>query len=95
MRFTPSFFLPLLKYALLKNHNIHLISLSQEMYDFTKDVDYLREKPNRIIPNSVDTKLFKLLDRYKSRDDLGLPQEKIILLFVSDMLKLSARGSIY
>ncbi|MBQ6237769.1 MAG: glycosyltransferase [Bacteroidales bacterium] len=85
-------FIKIKKTTLLKNQHIHLVSLSQEMYDFTKDVDYLKEKPNTIIPNSVDTKRFLSLDKYKSRDDLGLPKEKTIFLFVSEYVETLSKG---
>jgi len=85
-------FLKIKKNALFKNQCIHLVSLSQEMYDFTKDVDYLKEKPNTIISNSVDTNSFKSLDQNKSRNDLDLPQEKIILLFVSEYVETLSKG---
>lgn len=85
-------FIKIKRTALQKNQRIQLVSLSQEMYDFTKDVDYLKGKTNRIIPHSVDTKRFQLLDRYKSRDDLGLPQEMIILLFVSEYVETLSKG---
>lgn len=85
-------FISIKKEALLNADNIHLVSLSQEMYDFTKGIDYIKGKPNTIIPNSVDTNCFLSLDRYKSRDDLGLPQEKIILLFVSEYVETLSKG---
>lgn len=85
-------FIKIKRTALLKNQHIHLVSLSQEMYDLTKGIDYIKGKPNTIIPNSVDTNCFLLLDRYKSRDDLGLPQEKTILLFVSEYVETLSKG---
>lgn len=85
-------FISIKKEALLNADNIHLVSLSQEMYDLTKGIDYIKGKPNTIIPNSVDTNCFLSLDRYKSRDDLGLPQEKIILLFVSEYVETLSKG---
>lgn len=85
-------FISIKKEALLNADNIHLVSLSQEMFDLTKGIDYIKGKPNTIIPNSVDTNCFLSLDRYKSRDDLGLPQEKIILLFVSEYVETLSKG---
>lgn len=85
-------FISIKKEALLNADNIHLVSLSQEMYDFTKGIDYIKGKPNTIIPNCVDTKRFLSLDKYKSRDDLWLPQEKIILLFVSEYVETLSKG---
>ena len=85
-------FISIKKRALLNADNIHLVSLSQEMYDFTKGVNYLKGKPNTIIPNSVDTNRFQLLDRYKSRIDLDLPLEKTILLFVSEYVETKSKG---
>lgn len=78
--------------TLINADNIHIVSLSQEMYDLTKSIDYLKDKTNTIIPNSVDTECFQSLDRFKSRDELGLPQDKNILLFVSEYVETPSKG---
>jgi len=85
-------FISIKKEALFNADNIHLVSLSQEMYDFTKEIDYIKGKPNTIIPNSVDTNCFLSLDRNKSRNDLVLPQEKTIFLFVSEYVETLSKG---
>ena len=85
-------FLNIKRATLLKAERIHIVSLSKEMYNFTKSIDYLKDKQNTIIPNSVDPKQFQALDRFKSRDDLELPREKTILLFVSEFVETQSKG---
>ena len=85
-------FLTIKKEAILKAENIHIVSLSQEMFDFCHRIDYLKNKANYIIPNSVDTTQFKLLNKNECRNELHLPTEKIILLFVSEYVQTSSKG---
>lgn len=80
------------KTSLLNAKNIHIVSLSQEMFDFCHHIDYLKNKMNFIIPNGVDSSLFRLLDRYEFRKELCLPTDKIILLFVAEYVQTKSKG---
>lgn len=72
--------------------SLTIISLSKEMYDYTKGISYLKDKPNYIIPNSVDTEQFVALDKLECRKQLSLPQNKTILLFVSEYVETKSKG---
>ncbi len=85
-------FLTIKREALLNAENIHIVSLSQEMYDFCHRIDYLKNKANFIIPNGVDTTQFNLLDRNNCRKELCLPSEKTILLFVAEYVQTQSKG---
>ena len=85
-------FLTIKREALLNAENIHIVSLSQEMYDFCHRIDYLKNKANFIIPNGVDTTQFNLLDRNNCRKELCLPSEKTILLFVAEYVQTKSKG---
>ena len=85
-------FLTIKKEAILNAENIHIVSLSQEMYDFCHRIDYLKYKANFIIPNGVDTTQFKLLDRIKCRNELCLPTDKKIFLFVAEYVQTKSKG---
>ena len=85
-------FLKIKKKTLLNAENIHIVSLSQEMYDFCHRIDYLKNKANFIIPNGVDTTQFNLLDRNDCRKELCLPSEKTILLFVAEYVQTKSKG---
>lgn len=43
----------------------------------------LKDKPLRMIYNGVNTEIFKKTDKKAARENLGLPQDKKIILFVS------------
>lgn len=79
-------------YYISKARNLSIVSLSQEMYDLTKTLDYLRDKPNHIVFNSVDSSKFLMLDKKQCRSELGLPQDKQILLFVSEYVEVQSKG---
>lgn len=72
--------------------NLTIISLSNEMYDYTKGISYLKDKPNYIIPNSVDTEKFIALGKLECRKQLALPPNKKILLFVSEFVETKSKG---
>ena len=78
--------------SISKARNLSIVSLSQEMYDLTKTLDYLRDKPNHIVFNSVDSTKFLMLDKKQCRSELGLPQDKHILLFVSEYVEVQSKG---
>ena len=78
--------------SISKARYLSIVSLSQEMYDFTKTLDYLRDKPNHIVFNSVDSSQFLMFDKSQCRSELGLPQDKTILLFVSEYVEVQSKG---
>lgn len=78
--------------SISKARNLSIVSLSQEMYDLTKTLDYLRDKPNHIVFNSVDSSKFLVFDKKQCRSELGIPQDKQILLFVSEYVEVQSKG---
>ncbi len=78
--------------SISKARYLSIVSLSQEMYDFTKKIDYLRDKPNHIVFNSVDSTKFQMFDKKQCRSELKLPQDKTILLFVSEYVEVQSKG---
>lgn len=85
-------FLKIKSDSISKARNLSIVSLSQEMYDFTKKIDYLRDKPNHIVLNSVDSTIFQMFDKKQCRSELCLPQDKTILLFVSEYVEVQSKG---
>ena len=56
----------------------------------------LKQFPIKVIYNGVDTKIFKPLDKFSVREELGLPQDKKIIMFSADMgLKNPYKGGEY
>jgi glycosyltransferase involved in cell wall biosynthesis len=58
-----------------------LVSPSRWLASCTSLSPLLKDKPLEVIPNGLDTDMFKPADRSVSRELLGLPQEKRLLLF--------------
>lgn len=85
-------FLTIKRKALLNAENIHIVSLSQEMFDFCHRIDYLKNKVNFIISNGVDASQFKLLNKKECRNELCLPTDKKILLFVAEFVQTKSKG---
>lgn len=48
-----------------------------------------------VIPNGVDTRIFEMHDRLKSREKLDLPRDKKIILFTAADLKFKNKGAKY
>lgn len=78
--------------SISKARNLSIVSLSQVMYDYTKKIDFLRDKPNHIVFNSVDSSKFLMFDKKQCRSELCLPQDKTILLFVSEYVEVQSKG---
>lgn len=85
-------FLRIKRDSLLNAENIHIVSLSQEMFDLCHRIDYLKNKANYIIPNGVDTTQFKLLNRNNCRKELCMPPQMTILLFVAEYVQTKSKG---
>ena len=85
-------FMTIKRKALRACDNLNIVSLSKEMYRYTQTIDYLKNKKNYIIPNSVDTSLFRPFDKLESRKLLNLPADKTILLFVSEFVETPSKG---
>lgn len=85
-------FLTIKKEAILNAENIHIVSLSQEMFDFCHRIDYLKNKTIFIIPNGVDTTQFILFDKNVCRNELNLLTDKKILLFVAEYVQTQSKG---
>ncbi len=62
---------------------LHFVAPSHWMADEAATSSLLVGFPITVIPNGLDTGLFVPLDRSKARDELGLPQDKGIILFGS------------
>ncbi|MGB8410931.1 MAG: glycosyltransferase, partial [Gallionella sp.] len=62
---------------------LHFVAPSQWMADEAGASSLLIGFPIAVIPNGLDTGVFAPYDRHRARDELGLPQDKRIILFGS------------
>lgn len=80
-----------IKKYILRNSNIHFIAPSKWIADLIYNTGYIKNYPT-IIPNSVDTTIFKHLDKKSSRMLLGLEINRFIILISSANLTNKYKG---
>lgn len=69
-----------------------IVSLSKKMLETSLSNEIVKNRKHYIIHNSVDTNLFRPLNRKFCRSVLNLPDDKKILLFISFYLNDSRKG---
>lgn len=80
------------KRACLRGQNIHVVALSKWLLRESKKSNLFKNFPHYLIPNGLDTTFWKKLDKTFSRDVLGLPQSKKLMLFSAIDLKSKRKG---
>jgi glycosyltransferase involved in cell wall biosynthesis len=60
---------------------MHIVAPSRWLSDCVRQSELMRDWPVSVVPNVLDTSVFKPLDRGYCRDVLNLPQDKHIILF--------------
>lgn len=71
----------IIKKKLYSNVLLHPVSCSRWLRALSSESSLFRNKEVSSIPNPIDTKVFKPIDKAESRKDLGLPTDKKLLLF--------------
>lgn len=80
------------KKALSKMPNLHIVTLCNWMSDEVAKSDIFKQFPVTIIPNGIDSKIFKYNDQVFARKVFNLPLEKKVLLFVADYIENFRKG---
>ena len=75
--------------------NLHIVVLCNWMANEVKKSELFSRFPITIIPNGIDSKIFKARDRQFSREILNIPLDKTVILFVSDSIENYRKGYIY
>ncbi|WP_158838009.1 glycosyltransferase [Polaribacter sp. L3A8] len=83
------------KEALQNVSNLHIVTLCTWMSEEVKKSELFKNYPIHLIPNGLDTTIFKPIDQKYSREVLGLPQDKKIVLFVSDSISNNRKGFVF
>jgi glycosyltransferase involved in cell wall biosynthesis len=78
--------------ALLEVQNLKVIALSKWMLNLSVKSKVLSKFSHFLIPNGLDTDIFKPLPKDFCRDVLLLPKGKKIVLFVSEKLNIHRKG---
>ncbi len=74
---------------------LHPVACSKWMRALSSESSLFRNKDVSAIPNPIDTKMFKPMDKRECRIDLGLPTDKKLLLFGAANLSDLRKGARY
>ncbi|EKV00915.1 glycosyltransferase [Leptolyngbya sp. PCC 7375] len=69
------------KYHAWQNLNLTLVPISQWVADCASKSALLKQYPAQVIPNAVDTDIFRPIDKKIARNILKLPQQDKLILF--------------
>ena len=69
------------KYRAWQNLNLTLVPISQWLADCASKSSLLNQYPAQVIPNALDTNIFRPIDKKAARDILQLPQHEKLILF--------------
>ncbi|RMH56676.1 MAG: glycosyltransferase [Candidatus Hydrogenedentota bacterium] len=76
----------------LPDQTLYIVALNRWMKDLIEKSPILGRFPVSIIPNGLDTDLFRPRDRKAARGILGIPQTARVVLFVADSLEVRRKG---
>jgi len=88
-------FIKIKKDSLSNFKNLHIVALCNWMADEVKQSEIFCNYPINIIPNGIDSYTFKPRDKTYSRELLNIPQNKKVILFVSDDVDKIRKGYIF
>ena len=72
--------------------DLTIVSLSQKMMEPTQKSGMFAGRRHHLVHNPVDPVVFRLHDRIRSREILGLPREAKIILFVAQDIREPRKG---
>ncbi|MAP55643.1 glycosyltransferase [Altibacter sp.] len=72
--------------------NLHIVTLCRWMYNEVGKNSFFQRYPRSIIPNGIDSSVFKNRDRSDARKLLNLPLDKKVILFVADSVDKTRKG---
>src|SRR5690606_9752086 len=81
--------------ALKSVKNLHIVTLCKWMNNEVKKSVVFKNYPIYLIPNGIDTSIFKAKDKKYARELLNLPIDKRIILFVADSIDNNRKGFTY
>lgn len=78
--------------SLSKVNNLHIVSLCQWMSKEVGNSGLFKNYPLSLIPNGIDSSIFFPRDVNNCRNDLGIPKDKLVVLFVADAINNYRKG---
>ena len=67
------------KAEVLKGSDMHVVAVSQWLADKVRHSALLKDKPLCVIPNTLSTRLFPMLDKAECRRIVGVPDKNILI----------------
>ena len=83
------------KKAMLASHSISFVACSRWLCSEARQSALLTEQRIVSIPNPIDTRIFHPIDKVEARKQLQLPEDKQIILFVSQKVTDPRKGMDY
>ncbi len=72
--------------------DLEIVALSKWMYDASSKSEIFSGRIHHLIHNSIDLSIFKNYTQSFAREVFNLPQDKIVLLFVSEIITNKRKG---
>jgi glycosyltransferase involved in cell wall biosynthesis len=72
--------------------DLEIVTLSSWMYEASSHSEMFSERPHHLIRNSIDFSIFKNYTKTFAREVFNLPQDKTVLLFVSEIVTNKRKG---
>ncbi|MDM8554072.1 glycosyltransferase [Desulfococcaceae bacterium HSG7] len=80
------------KLEFLQNDNLTIVTPSNWLADCIKNSRIFKNSRVEVIPNALETDIFKPLDKTKAKNKIGLKKETITLLFCADIVDEKRKG---
>lgn len=84
-----------IKKQVLQKKNITIISPSKWLMECSKKSNIFNHLSHQIIPNGINTEIFSPISKDYARDELDLPKDKPVILFIAQDLKSRRKGFQY
>jgi glycosyltransferase involved in cell wall biosynthesis len=81
--------------ALSKIENLTIVTPSEWLANEARKSEVFRDRPVYCIPYGLDSETYKPRDKNYSREILGLPKEKKVVLFVADSIDNNRKGFMF
>lgn len=78
--------------AISQHPNVSVVNLCNWMKSYSSRSEAFANRKHAVIPNSIDITTFRIYDKIEVRKELGLPVDKLVLLFVSQSVENRRKG---
>ncbi|MGM1056426.1 MAG: glycosyltransferase [Bacteroidota bacterium] len=83
------------KQALSKVNNLTIVAPSEWLAEEARKSEVFKGFPVLCIPNGLNAEIYAPRDKNYSRDLLGIPKDKKVILFVADSISNNRKGFVY